>query len=103
MTTSTGEPVLPPSAEVATQIRSFIIENFLLGQDDVGSHDSLLDKGVVDSTGVLEVVAFLEETFDIAVTDDEMVTENLDTIERLARFVVDKRAEKARLMTTGAE
>jgi acyl carrier protein len=86
------DPPPLPDLEIARRIRSYIVDNFLLGEDDLASADSLLDKGIIDSTGVLEVVAFLEETFDIEVADDDMLTNNLDSVEKLARFVVTKRS-----------
>ena len=75
------------------QIRTYIAENFLLGaEDELGPSQSLLDSGVVDSTGVIELVAFLEETFSIEVTDANLVPENLDTIANIAAFVERKKA-----------
>lgn len=74
-------------------IRGYLIESFLLG-DDTGFDDdeSLLDSGIIDSTGVMEVVAFLEEHFSIAVDDEELIADNLDSVNRLARFVAHKLA-----------
>lgn len=78
--------------EIAQRVRAFLVETFLLGDDDgFGNGESLLDSGIVDSTGVMEVVAFLEESFAIAVDDDELVADNLDSVERLAAFVARKR------------
>jgi len=75
------------------QIRAYIVDNFLLGQDDgFGNTDSLLGSGVVDSTGVLEVVGFLEKTFSIQLSDEDLVPENLDTIQNMAAFVGRKLA-----------
>jgi acyl carrier protein len=72
-------------------IRAFLVDSFLLGDDDGFDNDvSLLDSGIIDSTGVMEVVAFLEETYGIEVADDELVADNLDSVSRLARFVVRK-------------
>lgn len=76
------------------EIRDFIVSNFLYG--DAGSlHEetSFLDSGVIDSTGILELVAFLEQKFQIKVLDQEMIPENLDSISRLSRFIDRKRAE----------
>jgi acyl carrier protein len=74
--------------EIARQVRAFLVDTFLLGDDDGFAVDeSLLDSGIVDSTGVMEVVAFLEESFGIAIDDDELVADNLDSVERLAAFV----------------
>ena len=79
-----------------TRIRTFIVENFYV-QDGASLDDdtSLLGTGVVDSTGVLEVVAFLEETFDITVPDTDIVPDNLDTIGRLDAYVARMRAAAA--------
>jgi len=77
--------------EQATEIREFVIENFLFG-DDTGLTDatSFRDEGIVDSTGVLELVAFLETQFSISVEGSEYVPDNLDSIEKIAAFVVRK-------------
>lgn len=74
-----------------TEIRAFVHSNFLV-TEEVGLTDrsSLLDLGVVDSTGVLEIIAFVEKTFGFAVEDDEIVPENLDSIERIAAYVARK-------------
>ena len=78
--------------EVALRVREFVIENFLFGGDGEGlsDEDSFLDRGIIDSTGVLELVTFLEETFRIQIDDEELVPDNLDSIQRVARFVTDK-------------
>lgn len=78
--------------EVERVIRDFIIENFLFGNRDapLGNEDSLLQKGIIDSTGILEVVSFIEEKFMITVEDDDLVPQNLDSIRRLADFVMRK-------------
>jgi acyl carrier protein len=78
----------------ARAIREFIAENFLY--DEPGAADSfeddtsLVDTGIVDSTGVLELVAFLEHQYGISVGDDELVPENLDSIHRLTTFLEGK-------------
>jgi acyl carrier protein len=73
------------------QVRAFILSNFYVTEaEGLSDTDSLLDLGIVDSTGVLEVIAFLEETFGIHVEDSELVPANLDSIERLAAFVERK-------------
>lgn len=78
--------------ETKQKIREFIIETFLFGADDVQIEDgeSLLETGIVDSTGVLELVAFLESEFGFEVKDQELVPENLDSIDNLAGFVERK-------------
>ncbi len=80
--------------ELKSEIRHFIVENFLYGQDDDFSDEvSFLERGLIDSTGVLEVVSFIEDKYGISVDDDEMIPENLDTVNCLANFVVKKRGE----------
>ena len=75
------------------QIRAYIVENFLLGQDNgVRDDESLLGAGIVDSTGVLEIVGFLEKTFGIELQDEDLVPENLDSVRNLASFVDRKLA-----------
>jgi acyl carrier protein len=69
-------------------IRNFIVEKFLFEDDGkLSNEDSFLENGVIDSTGVLELVAFLEETFGFRMEDDEVVPENLDSIRNAASFV----------------
>jgi acyl carrier protein len=76
---------------VTTRIRGFIVDTFLLGDDDgFRDTDSLIDGGIVDSTGVMEIVAFLEETYGITIDDDELVADNLDSVERLTKLVDSK-------------
>ena len=69
-------------------IRNFIFENFILdAEDQLKDDDSLLEKGVIDSTGVLELVAFIEEKYGFTVEDEELIPENLDSIRNIAEFV----------------
>ncbi|HQY64013.1 MAG: acyl carrier protein [Myxococcales bacterium] len=77
---------------IQDDVRQFIVKNFYVA-DAAGLADdaSLLDKGVIDSTGVLEVVAHLEEAYGIKVDDAELLPENLDSIARIAAFVQKKK------------
>ena len=77
---------------VKQQIREFIAENFLFNPDgfDLSDDASFLDEGVVDSTGTLELVMFVEETFDITVGDHEIEPENFDSVNKLAAYVAGK-------------
>ncbi len=79
-------------SDIVQKIRQFIFDNFLFdaGEEDLGNDDSFLEQGVIDSTGVLEVVEWLEETFEITVEDEELVPENLDSVNLLARFITGK-------------
>jgi acyl carrier protein len=78
--------------DISLAVRRFIGENFLFRDDgDAITHDaSLLDAGIIDSTGVLELVCFLESTFGIEVQDDEMLPENLDSIRAITGYVTRK-------------
>ncbi len=78
--------------DVKSKIRAFIITNFYVPAGMALPDDaSLLGQGVVDSTGVLEVIGFLEDSFQMTVDDTEMLPENLDSIDRLTAFVERKR------------
>lgn len=83
---------IEPAQSIATDVRKFILDNFLFGQDDEGLENdaSLLDNGIMDSTGVLELVGFLEQHFRITVEDVELVPENLDSVNRLTDFIQRK-------------
>ncbi len=73
-------------------IRRFIVDFFLFGRDDgLANDDSLLDKGIIDSTGVLELVAHLEKTYAITVQNDELLPENLDSINAIVSFLERKK------------
>ncbi len=76
------------------EIRSFIVENFLYGQDDKELMDdtSFLAKGIIDSTGVLELVSFIEDKYGLSVADDELVPDNFDSLNKLSNFVTQKMA-----------
>jgi len=77
--------------DLTKQIREFIVENFLFGDDNGLKDDtSFLDEGIVDSTGILELVTFLEEDFDISVEDEELIPENLDSIQNVVTFLNNK-------------
>jgi acyl carrier protein len=74
------------------EIREFIVTTFLFGTggDAIADGDSLIDKGIVDSTGVLELVAFIGERYGVQVADEELVADNFASIEKLAAFVKRK-------------
>lgn len=77
--------------DIASSLRQFIKENFLFGQDlALADHDSFMELGIVDSTGVLELVAFIEDRYQVAIEDEELLPENLDSIENLVRFITAK-------------
>ena len=73
------------------RVREFVLENFLVGDDTGLSPDtSFLEKGIIDSTGILELVSFLEESFGIKVADEELVPENLDSLANIEAFLCRK-------------
>jgi acyl carrier protein len=86
---------------IEQEIRQFIIGNFLFGASEttLSNDDSLLDLGIIDSTGVLELVAFLEDQYEIKIRDDELVPKNLDSVNNLVQFIDRKIPSRS---TTGA-
>jgi acyl carrier protein len=79
--------------QLREQIRSYIIDNFLFGDDSgLDDSDSFLESGIIDSTGILEVIGFLEEKFSIKVNDEELIPENLDSIVNLINYLGRKLA-----------
>ena len=77
--------------DISERIKCFIIDNFLFGDEEgLEGHTSFLDAGILDSTGILEVVDFLDNEFNITITDDEILPENLDSINYIAEFLEKK-------------
>ena len=77
--------------ELKEDIRRFILDNFIVdGDGNLGDEISLLEEGIIDSTGVLELVAFIEETYHIKVQDEELIPENLDSINNIYSFILNK-------------
>ena len=78
-------------SDMKAKIRSFIVENFLFGNDDgLADDSSFLDEGIIDSTGILELVEFIEEEFSISVDDEDLIPENLDSINNVAGYLEGK-------------
>ena len=80
---------------VSTKVREFIKDNFMFRDDrddraDLADGESLLDAGLIDSTGILELVAFIETEFSIQMADTDIVPENLDSVETIVRYVDGK-------------
>jgi acyl carrier protein len=77
---------------IENQIKAYILENFLFSDNgyELAEDASFLEEGIVDSTGVLELVMFVEETYDIAVEDEEIVPENFDSVGQLAAYISRK-------------
>ena len=84
------------TASLAEELRRFIDETFLFGVHvDYTDEDSFIEHSIIDSTGVLELIAHLETTYGLTVADDDLTPENLDSISNLVRFVDRKRAHSA--------
>jgi acyl carrier protein len=74
-----------------TTVSEFVIENFLFGDSDhLEDNTSLLESGIIDSTGILELIAFLEETYGIKIEDEEVIPENLDSLKNIDLFLQAK-------------
>jgi len=75
-----------------SEVRSFILDNFLFTTDQgaIKDSESLIERGIIDSTGVLEVVSFVEEKYGVEVLDEEMIPENLDSVDSIVAFVTKK-------------
>ena len=78
--------------DLKNKIRQFIVDNFLFGseEDPFGDGDSFLEKGIIDSTGVLELIAYIEENLSIKVEDDELIPENLDSLNNVTAYIMRK-------------
>ncbi len=75
-------------------IRDFIVDHFLFGDDEGITEDTkLFEEGIVDSTGILEIVAFIEEQYAVGVADDELVPENFETVRAIACYVETKNGQ----------
>jgi acyl carrier protein len=78
---------------IETEVRTFLTDNFPLSAGfEYAASDSLIGVGAIDSTGVLELIEFIEERYEIQVPDEDVLPENLDSIEAIARYVGAKRA-----------
>ena len=78
--------------DIKTQLRRYIAENLLFSENgfQYNNDDSLLDEGIVDSVGVMELLAFLEQAFQVDVEDHEITPDNFDSVNRLTRYIAHK-------------
>jgi acyl carrier protein len=91
--TTGGQKPSQTMEDVQQRVKRFVMENFFVSDpSEIGDDSSLIATGLVDSTGMLEVITFLESEFGVRVRDQEMVPNNLETIGRIAAFVERKRA-----------
>ena len=83
--------------QIEREVRQFVIDNFLFGEGEaqLSNDDSFLEKGLVDSMGILTLVEFVKEKYSIAIQDEELVPEHWDSVERIAAFVLGKRASRS--------
>ena len=81
-------------SDIKAQVRKYILDNFLMGGDPQKVTDdvSFIEKGIIDSTGVLELVSFIQEAYNIRVEDAEMIPENLDSLQKIENYVRGKQA-----------
>lgn len=81
-------------SSIKDQVRQYIVDNFIMGADEqpFSDSDSFLELHIVDSTGFLELIVFIEDTFGIQVADEDMVPENLDSLNAIEAFVNRKKA-----------
>ena len=78
-------------AIINQELRNFILTNFLFGTEkEIREEQSLMEQGIIDSTGVLELIAFLEERYGITVEDRELLPENLDSIVAIVSYLLRK-------------
>ena len=78
---------------IQKEIRQYVFENFIVDDDeDFSDDESFLESGLIDSTGILELITFVEENYEIEIEDEEMIPDNLDGIAKVARFVASKMA-----------
>ena len=82
--------------ELAANVRKFVLESFPLARKrQIGNSDALIESGIVDSQGVLEVVGFIEHEYSIHVSDDDLVLDNFRSIDRIAAFIQSKTSHPA--------
>ena len=80
-------------------IRSYIVDNFLFGDDnDLQGETSFLDNGIIDSTGIIELVSYVEKSFNINVDDEDIVPENFDSIQKIAAYIMRRKNNAKNLL-----
>jgi len=79
------------TSNIKQQVRQFILDNFMMGSaSEIPDEASFMDHHIIDSTGFLELISFIEESFGIQVDDDDMVPENLDSLNNIERYIQKK-------------
>lgn len=87
------------------ELRSFVTDNFLFGQTDghLTDETSFLEQGIIDSTGLLELIGFVERTYGVRLADEELIPDNLDSLQKLACFVGRKQSGGTEPSTVGCD
>ncbi len=78
--------------DIKTNLREYIVENFLFGDTETAftDDDSFMEEGILDSTGILDIISHVEATFNIKIDDDEILPENLDSLTKMEIFIKSK-------------
>jgi acyl carrier protein len=86
-------------ADIKQHLRDYIVENFLFGdtETEFTDDDSFMEKGIIDSTGILEVITYIEENFNFKIEDEELIPENLDSISNITAFISRKVKEGSKV------
>ncbi|WP_456416304.1 acyl carrier protein [Thiolapillus sp.] len=100
MLSNSGRTAIPnnlipgQNMSVENKIRTFILENYLFTDDqsELKNDDSFLDQGILDSTGILEIIFFIEDEFKIKIRDEEMTPDNLDSVNKIVAFIHQKKS-----------
>ena len=91
--------------QLTTELRAFITDNFLFGEASDSfaftDDDSFQERGIIDSTGILELVCHLQERYAIDIADEELSPDNLDSLVKVARFIERKQQERAAAASAG--
>jgi acyl carrier protein len=79
-------------SEVKQELRDYIVDTFLFGDTEIefNDNDSFIEKGIINSTAILEVITFLEEKYGVKIEDDEILPENLDSLDNISSFIGKK-------------
>lgn len=81
--------------EISAQIKNFIIDNFLFGESNhFDENTDFFQKGILDSTGIIELVSFIEQSYNISVNDEELITENFSSLNRITNYIQSKVSPK---------
>ncbi len=80
--------------DIKSQIRNYVLENFLFSDDQslLNDTDSFIETGIIDSTGIVEIISFLEDEFAIEILPEEMIPDYLDSVNRITDFVTRKKS-----------